>query len=212
MILYDYYRSSAAYRVRIALNLKALSYQQIAVNLLESEQQQKPHRARNPQGLVPVLEDQDTYLTQSLAICEYLDEAYPHTLQLLPTEPQQRARIRALAQLVACDIHPINNLRVLKYLKDHFGAASSDTTKWYQHWIIEGFQALEQLLANSDATGLYCHGDSPTLADICLVPQVFNANRFKVGLDQFPTISRIHSSLEALEPIAKAHPSQQPGA
>lgn len=212
MILYDYCRSSAAYRVRIALNLKALAYQQVPVSLLAGEQASAEHLARNPQGLVPALQDGDLMLTQSLAICEYLDEAYPESVPLMPDNAVGRARVRALAQLVACDIHPVNNLRMLKYLVAEFSASDEQKTRWYQHWVYRGFDALEALLAGSDATGHYCHGDQPTLADLCLVPQVFNAQRFKCNLERYPTIARINANCLAVPAFAAAHPDLQPGA
>lgn len=212
MKLYDYCRSSAAYRVRIALNMKGLEYEQIPVSLLEAEHRSAEHLARNPQGLVPSLEDKGAIINQSLAIIEYLEERYPDTLPLLPAEPLARARVRSLSQLIACDIHPVNNLRILKYLVSEFGITEEQKTAWYQHWIHAGFQALEQHLTSSDETGVYCQGDSPTLADICLVPQVFNANRFKCDLSDFPTIRRIHAACEELEAFSRAHPDLQPGA
>ncbi|WP_151703666.1 maleylacetoacetate isomerase [Nitrincola alkalilacustris] len=212
MKLYDYCRSSAAYRVRIALNMKGLEYEQIPVSLLEAEHRSAEHLSRNPQGLVPSLEDKGAIINQSLAIVEYLEERYPDTFRLLPAEPLARARVRSLSQLIACDIHPVNNLRILKYLVSEFGITEEQKTAWYQHWIHAGFQALEQHLTSSDETGVYCQGDSPTLADICLVPQVFNANRFKCDLSDFPTIRRIHAACEELEAFSKAHPDLQPGA
>lgn len=212
MKLYDYCRSSAAYRVRIALNMKGLEYEQIPVSLLEAEHRSDAHLARNPQGLIPSLEDKGSIINQSLAIIEYLEERYPDTLPLLPADPLTRARVRSLAQLIACDIHPVNNLRILKYLVAEYGISEEQKTAWYQHWIQAGFQALEQHLSSSDETGVYCQGDSPTLADICLVPQVFNANRFKCDLSDFPTIRRIHAACEELEAFSRAHPDLQPGA
>ena len=210
MILYDYCRSSAAYRVRIALNLKAINYQQVSVNLLQREQVSANHRSRNPQELVPVLEDQGQLFTQSMSICEYLDEAYPETPALLPNLPVPRARVRAMAQLICCDIHPLNNLRVIKYLVGELTISKQQKSTWYGHWIQQGFAAFEQLLAENPKTGSYCHGDTPTLADICLVPQVFNAQRFDVDLTPYPTIGNIYKQLENLEPFAKAHPTRQP--
>ncbi|MEH6577744.1 MAG: maleylacetoacetate isomerase [Amphritea sp.] len=212
MILFDYCRSSAAYRVRIALNLKALQYEQVPVSLLAGEQSSQAHLARNPQGLVPALQDGDLMLTQSLAICEYLDEAYPESVQLLPAGASGKARVRALSQLVACDVHPVNNLRILKYLVAEFDVTDEQKTSWYQHWIYQGFDALEAMLANSGETGKFCHGDLPTLADTCLVPQVFNANRFKCDLSCYPNIVRINDNCLALPAFAQAHPDNQPGA
>ncbi len=212
MILYDYCRSSAAYRVRIALNLKGLAYSQLPVNLLKNEQQGEAHLARNPQGLVPAFEDQGMLFNQSLAVCEYLDEAYPNTHRLLPDNIIEKAHVRSLAQVIACDIHPINNLRILKYLVGEFGVTEEQKIAWYQHWIHEGFRALEIQLSASGKAGDYCHGDTPSLADLCLVPQVFNAIRFKTDLNAYPTIVRIYEALEALPAFRNAHPSCQPDA
>ncbi|MBW6392554.1 maleylacetoacetate isomerase [Billgrantia antri] len=210
--LYGYYRSSAAYRVRIALNLKGLAYDQAPVNLVKGEQRGEENLARNPQGLVPVLEtDGGIQLTQSLAICEYLDERYPEP-PLLPADAQGRARVRSLAQLVACEIHPLNNLKVLKYLVHELKLDDEAKLAWYRHWIAEGFAALEARMAGEPATGTFCHGDSPTLADLCLVPQVFNAERFECDLSPYPTIRRIAERCRELEAFAKAAPGEQPDA
>ncbi|MDJ0957533.1 MAG: maleylacetoacetate isomerase, partial [Arenicellales bacterium] len=165
MILYDYFRSSAAYRVRIALNLKSLPYQQKLVSLARGEHNNKIYKHVNPQGLVPAMElDDGTVLTQSLAICEYLDEIHPQPA-LLPAGSKARARVRALAGLVACDIHPVNNLRILKFLTDELGVTEEAKLKWYRHWVSEGFVGLEAML-QSPQTGAFCHGDAPTLADV----------------------------------------------
>lgn len=212
MILYDYCRSSAAYRVRIALNLKGMDYEQIPVNLLKGEQGGDENRARNAQGFVPSMEDNGEMFNQSLSICEYLEDAYPETLALLPADAAGKARVRSLAQLIACDIHPVNNLRILKYLVAEFGVSEEQKIQWYQHWVMEGFAALEKRLAESDQTGKFCHGDKPTLADVCLVPQVFNANRFKVDMSAYPTISRIADACNEIKAFADAHPDLQPGA
>ncbi|WP_445156485.1 maleylacetoacetate isomerase [Halomonas sp. E14] len=210
--LYGYFRSSAAYRVRIALNLKGLAYEQVAVNLVKGEQRAEENLARNPQGLVPVLETDDgTRLTQSLAICEYLEERHPEPA-LLPADPASRARVRSLAQLVACEIHPLNNLKVLKYLVHELKLDEAAKLAWYRHWIAEGFTALEARLAGEAATGAFCHGDSPSLADVCLVPQVFNAERFECDLSAYPTIRRIAERCRAMEAFAKAAPGEQPDA
>ncbi|TCO79266.1 maleylacetoacetate isomerase [Plasticicumulans lactativorans] len=212
MQLHDYFRSSAAYRVRIALNLKGLAYQHVPVNLVRGEEAAASYRALNPQGLVPALVlDDGSVLTQSLAICEYLDETHPEP-PLLPRDPAGRARVRALAQVVACDIHPINNLRVLKYLVAELGASEAQKLDWYRHWVTEGLAALEALLAGHPASGRYCHGDRPTLADVCLVPQVFNARRFDCPLDAFPSVTRIVAACEALDAFAAAAPDRQPDA
>ncbi len=209
MKLYGFFRSSAAYRVRIALNLKGIDYEQLPVNLLQGQQHDVAYLRMNPQALVPVLETDDgSILTQSLAICEYLDERYPSPA-LLPIDPVERARVRALANAVACEIHPLNTLRVLNYLTDTLGANEEHKREWYQHWVVDGFRALETSLAET-ATGAYCLGNEPTLADICLVPQVYNAERFAVDLDAFPTIRRIADACNALPPFAEAHPSRQP--
>ncbi|MBA2777946.1 maleylacetoacetate isomerase [Billgrantia kenyensis] len=210
--LYGYFRSSAAYRVRIALNLKGLDYAQAPVNLVKGEQRGEENLARNPQGLVPILEtDEGAQLTQSLAICEYLDERYPAPA-LLPADAVGRARVRSLAQLVACEIHPLNNLKVLKYLVGELKVDEEAKLAWYRHWIAEGFAALEARLAGESATGEFCHGDSPTLADLCLVPQLFNAERFECDLSAYPTIRRIAERCRSLEAFAKAAPGEQPDA
>lgn len=209
-VLYGYFRSSAAYRVRIALNLKGLAYRQAPVSLVKAEQRSADFLALNPQGLVPALQDGDVLLTQSLAICEYLDEAYPDTVQLLPADPAQRAHIRAVAQAIACDIHPVNNLRILNYLKTELGQDEAARNTWYRHWVLEGFAALEQQLAAS--AGQYCFGDSITLADVCLLPQVFNARRFNVDMAPYPRLAAIADALAAVPTFADAHPSRQPDA
>ncbi|MCE8036157.1 maleylacetoacetate isomerase [Halomonas sp. MCCC 1A11062] len=210
--LYGYFRSSAAYRVRIALNLKGLDYAQVPVNLVKGEQRDEANLARNPQGLVPILEtDEGVQLSQSLAICEYLEERHPEPA-LLPADPEGRARVRSLAQLVACEIHPLNNLKVLKYLVHELKLDEAAKLAWYRHWIAEGFTALEARLAGEPATGEFCHGDSPTLADLCLVPQVFNAERFECDLSAYPTIRRIAERCRAMEAFAKAAPGAQPDA
>ncbi|UDM16686.1 maleylacetoacetate isomerase [Vogesella sp. XCS3] len=209
-VLYGYFRSSAAYRVRIALNLKGLAYRQAPVSLVKAEQRSADFLALNPQGLVPALQDGDVLLTQSLAICEYLDEAYPDTVQLLPADPAQRAHIRAVAQAIACDIHPVNNLRILNYLKTELGQDEVARNSWYRHWVQEGFAALEQQLAAS--AGQYCFGDSITLADVCLLPQVFNAQRFNVDMAPYPRLAAIADALAAVPEFADAHPSRQPDA
>lgn len=209
-ILYGYFRSSAAYRVRIALNLKGLDYAQQPVSLVKREQRGDDYLALNPQGLVPALLDNGALLTQSLAICEYLDEAYPDTVALLPAAPVLRARVRAVAQSIACDIHPLNNLRVLNYLKAELQQPEDACNSWYRHWVATGFTALEQQLAAS--AGQYCFGDVPTLADVCLLPQVFNARRFAVDMAPYPLLAAIADRLGALPAFAAAHPSQQPDA
>ena len=209
MKLYGYFRSSAAFRVRIALNLKKLDYESVAIHLRRNDQSKPDYLGVNPQGLVPTLVDGGRTLIQSLAIIEYLDEAYPNP-PLLPTEPADRARARSLAEIVACDIHPINNLRVLRYLTHSLGSDDTAIATWYNHWIDAGFQALEQLLADDPRTGTFCHGEAPGIADIVLVPQVVNAERYRLDLAPYPTIARIHQSCMALEPFAAAHPGRQP--
>jgi len=210
--LYGYFRSSAAYRVRIALNLKGLDYDQIPVNLVKGEQRGDDHLMRNPQGLVPSLVlDDSSVINQSLAICEYLDEVHPEPA-LLPINALERARVRALAQSVACEIHPLNNLRVLKYLVREMGADEAAKLAWYHHWIAEGFTALEATLSNAPSSGDFCHGDTPTLADICLIPQVYNAERFECGLSAYPTIQRIAANCRSLPAFEKAAPEVQPDA
>ncbi|MBH8581363.1 maleylacetoacetate isomerase [Halomonas pacifica] len=210
--LYGYFRSSAAYRVRIALNLKGLAYDQAPVNLVKGEQRGEEYLARNPQGLVPALvTDDGARLTQSLAICEYLDERYPEPA-LLPADAAGRARVRALAQAVACEIHPLNNLRVLKYLTGELGVDEATKMTWYRHWVSEGFAALETQLSREAGSGDFCHGDAPGLADLCLVPQVFNAERFACDLAPYPRIRRIVANCRALDAFARAAPEAQPDA
>jgi maleylacetoacetate isomerase len=207
--LYGYFRSSAAFRVRIALNLKKLDYETAAIHLRRNDQTRPDYLAVNPQGLVPTLDDGGRTLIQSLAIIEYLDEAYADPA-LLPKDPAERARVRALAEIVACDIHPINNLRVLRYLMHSLGHDEAAIATWYNHWIDAGFQAFERLLVGDPRTGAFCHGDMPGIADIALVPQVVNAERYRLDLAPYPTIARIHQSCMALDAFAAAHPDRQP--
>ena len=213
MRLYDYFRSSAAYRVRIALNLKNVKPdERTFVHLRIGSQRAQDYLALNPQGLVPALElDQGHVLTQSLAIVEYLDETYREP-PLLPKDAVGRARVRALALGVACEIHPLNNLRVLNYLTGTLGATDAQRNGWYKYWIDVGFEALERQLERDDETGTFCHGESPTLADVCLVPQLANARRFKVDVTPYPTLVRIEAACNALPAFAKAAPAQQPDA
>lgn len=214
MKIYTYFRSSAAYRVRIALNLKGLQYDTELVHLLKDGGQQNAasYRALSPLGTVPCLEtDEGGYLTQSLAIIEYLEEVHPE-VPLLPARPADRARVRSIAQTIACDIHPINNLRVLNYLGEQFQVSLEGKEAWYRHWVNEGLLAVEKMLANDSRSGRFCHGDSPGLADCCLVPQVFNAQRFNCSLEQMPTIRRIYRACEALAPFQAASPVNQPDA
>lgn len=193
MKLYSYFRSSAAYRVRIALNLKGLAPEVVPIHLLkDGGMQLKPeYHDINPQGLVPALEDQGQILSQSLAIIEYLDEVQPEPA-LLPGDALTRAHIRALSLSVACDIHPLNNLRVLRYLSNTLAVSDEQKNVWYAHWCLQGFTALEAMLAKDPRTGLFCVGDTPTMADCCLVPQVFNAQRFNIDLSAMPTVLKIN--------------------
>ena len=209
MKLYGYFRSSAAFRVRIALNLKKRDYETASIHLRRNDQSRPEYRNVNPQGLVPTLEDGGQSLIQSLAIIEYLDEIYPDP-PLLPKDPAGRARVRALADIVACDIHPINNLRVLRYLTHSLGHDEAAIASWYNHWIATGFQALETMLAEDSRTDGFCHGDTPSLADVALIPQVVNAERYRLNLAPYPTITRIFGRCMALEPFRAAHPDQQP--
>lgn len=211
MKLYGFFRSSAAFRVRIALNLKGLPYETVPIHLRRNDQASPDYRAVNPQGLVPALDDGDKILIQSLAIIEYLDETHPDP-PLLPPTPAERARVRGLADIVACDIHPINNLQVLRYLTHDLGREPGDIATWYNHWIDAGFQALEALLAHDRRTGAFCHGDQPGLADIALVPQIVNAERYRLDMAPYPTIARIFESCMKLAPFQAAHPDRQPDA
>ncbi len=211
MRLHGYYRSSASFRVRIALNLKGVAFEQQTHHLRRGEQRAPAFLALNPQGFVPALEDGGAVLTQSLAIIEYLDETLPDP-PLLPATPLARARVRALAQIVACDIHPIDNLRVLRYLRQPLGHDEATVQTWYNHWIAEGFAALEAMLAASAETGRFCHGDAPGLADICLVPQVVNAANFKLDMAPYPTVRRVFDAAMALPAFARALPANQPDA
>jgi len=208
--LYDYHRSSAAYRVRIALNLKGLHYESQPVDLLDGGQSDETYRRINPQGRVPTLVDPQQALGQSLAIIEFLDETCPDP-PLLPDEARARARVRQLAQIVACDIHPLNNLRVLQHLEQQLGTSEEQRRAWYRRWIAEGFAAIETLL-DDERTGRYCHGDAPTMADCCLVPQVYNARRWDCDLSPYPSICRIDASCLSLPAFARARPEAQPRA
>ena len=210
--LYTYFRSSAAYRVRIALHLKGLPYEAVPVHLLRGggEQHDPAYAARNPAELVPMLEDGDLTLTQSLAIIEYLDARHPYPA-LLPQDPAARARVRSLALAVACDIHPLANLRVLRYLKG-LGIEEPQRREWSRHWIATGLMAIERLLTADGATGSCCHGDAPTIADCCLIPQVFNATRVGCELQPWPTVLRIYEHCNELEPFRLAAPAAQPDA
>jgi maleylacetoacetate isomerase len=210
-ILHGYYRSSAAFRVRIALNLKNIDYDSVPHHLRRNEQRAADYLRLNPQGLVPTLEIGGLVLSQSLAIIEYLDETMPSP-PLLPTDPAGRARVRALAQVVACDIHPVDNLRVLRYLRRSLGHDETAVQTWYNHWIAEGFAAFEAMLAGSNQTGRFCHADAPTVADICLVPQVVNSQNYKLDLQPYPTIRRVYEACMALPAFERALPGNQPDA
>lgn len=212
MKLYSYFRSSASFRLRIALALKGLVVESIPVNLLKGDQYADSYRAVNPQSLVPSLVlDDDVTLTQSLAIMEYLEEVYPNP-SLLPADTLGRARVRALALVVACDIHPLNVPRVMKHLVKEFTCDEEGKSRWMAHWIGEGFAALENLLSNHVATGPFCHGDQPTLADCCVIPQVFNALRFQVPLEAYPTIRKIYDHAMTHPAFQAASPQNQPDA
>jgi maleylpyruvate isomerase len=209
MRLYGNWRSSAAYRARIALNLKGLAYESVPVNLRGGEQNGAGYRARNPEGLVPLLEDDELRLRQSLAIIEWLDETHPDP-PLLPAEPAARAEVRAIALAIACDIHPLNNLRVLQYLERELGHGEDDRMRWYRHWIACGLGALEAQLEGR--SGTFCHGERPTLADICLVPQMYNGRRYGCDLEPYPMLRRIDEHCRALPAFAAAAPERQPDA
>ncbi|UXB32744.1 maleylacetoacetate isomerase [Stenotrophomonas maltophilia] len=213
IVLYTYWRSSAAYRVRIGLELKGLAWEARPVHLVRDggEQHRDAYRALNPQQQVPTLLHEGHVLTQSLAILEYLDERFPQ-VPLLPADAAGRARVRALAQLVACDIHPINNLRVIQYLERDLQVPADARTQWTLHWIAEGFAAMEALLVNSRDTGAFCHGDRPGLADICLLPQLYNAHRFGLDLAPYPTLRRIEAACQAVDASDRARPENQPDA
>jgi maleylacetoacetate isomerase len=203
-VLYDYFRSSACYRVRIALNLKGIAYEAVPINLLDGAQKTDAYRARNPQGFVPLLEIDGHRLGQSLAIIDYLDATRPEP-RLVPVDPADRAHVLALALAIACDIHPLNNLRVLKRLTA-LGHQQEARDDWYRHWIREGFDALEPLAAAR--AGRFLFGDSPTVADLCLVPQMFNARRFELPLVDYPTLVRADANAGALDAFAAAHPDR----
>ena len=205
-IFYEYFRSSAAYRVRIALKLKGIDYESRQIDLREGEQRSDEYRASNPLGLVPMLEVDGHRITQSLAIIVYLDMRYPNQ-PLLPASADARSHVISLSETVACDIHPLNNLRVLKYLKNELGHSQEDVDRWYAHWITEGLSALEALAA--PRAGTFLLGDGPTAADCCLIPQLYNARRFNVPLDDYPTLLRVDENANRLDAFAAAHPDRQ---
>jgi maleylacetoacetate isomerase len=211
--LYSYWRSSAAYRVRIGLNLKGLAYEIVPVHLLRDggEQLTDAFAANNPQKLVPVLQHGQRMFRQSLAILEYVDEVWP-TPPLLPATSRERQRVRSLAQLVAMDVHPLNNLRVMRYLEREWNVPQAERDSWTRHWIAEGFDAMEALLRDHPATGTFCDGFSPTIADCCLVPQVYNARRFGVDMARYPTITAIEQACLELPEFRDAAPDRQPDA
>jgi maleylpyruvate isomerase len=213
MKLYTYFRSSAAYRVRIALNLKGLQYDAIPVHLLRGggEQLQEQYRAINPSGLVPAFQDDYITLTQSMAILEYLEDAHPK-MPIMPKDATERARVRELAQIIACDIHPVNNLRVLRYLVHDLGVTEEKKAEWYRHWLVSGLEVLEKHLARDPSAGPLCHGHKPTIADCFLVPQVFNAQRHGIDVSIYPNISRINALCVQIPAFVAAHPSNQPDA
>nr|WP_148340816.1 maleylacetoacetate isomerase [Aquicella siphonis] len=209
MKLYDYFRSSASYRVRIALNLKKLDYQSVPVHLLNNggEQHSDEYRKINPQSLVPALQDGNKILTQSLAIIEYLEDLHPEP-PLLPSHPYEKARVRSFALSIAADLHPLNNLRILKYLTEELHLSDEQKTKWYHHWMNKGLTALEKQLERHPSTDEFCFGSQPTLADLCLVPQLLNARRFNCNLDACPTLVRIDANCQKLEAFIKARPAE----
>jgi maleylpyruvate isomerase len=208
--LYTYFRSSAAFRVRIALNLKGLAYDPVFIHLAKGEHRKPQYANVYPQALLPTLVDEGEALSQSLAIIEYLDETHPKP-PLLPKDALGRARVRSLSLLIACEIHPLNNLRVLQYLKRHLAQNEEQINTWYRHWIADGLLKLEAELARP-GTGKLCHGDTPTMADCCLVPQVFNAKRYNSDLAPYPTVMRVFDACMKLEAFDRAQPSKQPDA
>ena len=211
MQLYNYFRSSASYRVRIALALKGLEYDYMPVHLLKNEQLGPAFAQISPAGLVPVLQDGDKLLTQSIAIIEYLDETHPEP-SLLPGDAFQRARIRALGQDIACEIHPINNLRVLRYLVRDLKVSEDDKNRWYRHWVETGLEAVERQLAGDADQNRFCFGATPTLADCVLVPQIHNAQRMECRLDHVPTVMRVFAECMQHDAFAKTQPSACPDA
>lgn len=210
MELFGYFRSSAAYRVRVALNIKQLAYDHVGVSLLAGAHKDADYLDKNPQGFVPYLTDGDVTMGQSMAMLEYLEETYPDPA-LLPGDAAGRARVRQIAGIVASDIHPLDNLRVLKYITAELGVSEAQKTTWYHHWILEGFKAIEAMLQQG-AESDFCHGNQVSFADICLVPQVYNARRFNCPLDEFPTIVRIVDHCNEMPAFIRALPENQPDA
>ena len=212
IVLHNYYRSSTSYRVRIALEMKRLAYRYVAHHLRHGDHREPAYLAVNPQGFVPALVWSDgTLLLQSLAIMEFLDESVPEP-PLLPSDALGRARVRMLAQMIACDIHPVNNLQILTSLRALYGAGDDDIANWFRHWVNETFEPLEKILASSPDTGTFCHGESPGIADICLVAQVANNARFNVDMAPYPAISRINAACMELQAFIRASPANQPDA
>lgn len=214
MKLYTYFRSSAAYRVRIAMNLKGIPYEPEFIHLAKGRHNDESYGAVNPAKLVPALIDDGNLLTQSIAIMEYLEETHP-AVPLLPQAPLDRARVRALSLLISCEIHPLNNLRVLKYLNGVLKVTEEQKNAWYRHWVEDGLAKLEAMLADGKTagkTGTFCHGESPGMADCCLVPQIANGKRFDCNFDHVPTVMRIYDACNELEAFQKAAPSNQPDA
>lgn len=213
MKLYTFFRSSASYRVRIALNLKGLNYEQVPIHLRRGggEQWTSAYKAINPQGLVPTLEDGGRLITQSLAVIEYLEERYPEPA-LLPGDAADRATVRAMALTVACEIHPLQNLRVLNYLRNELKQGEEDVNRWARHWITLGLSALEQWVLSAPKQGRFCFGDAPSLADLFLVPQLYNARRFGCDLSGYRSLVEIDANCVALPAFAKAAPENQPDA
>lgn len=211
MKLYTFFRSSASFRVRIALNYKGIRHDLALVSLPKGEHLEAKYRSVNPQGLVPALEDAGRILTQSLAIIEYLDEVHPGP-RLLPSDPVDRHYVRAFSQIVACEIHPLNNTRTLKHVRKTYGLDEEGVNAWYRHWIAEGFAMMESFLTEHGKDGKYCLRDQVSMADCCLVPQVFNAQRYHCDLSAYPTVMKIHEACMKLDPFIQAQPSRQPDA
>lgn len=211
MKLYNYFRSSASYRVRIVANLKGIDYEYVSIDLVRGESRGSSYEALNPQGRVPTLEENGKLIGQSLAICEYIEETHPNP-PVLPRDPAGRARVRALALAVACEIHPIGGGRAQSHLAKEFNASEAQRAQWSRHWMAEGFREIESILTGSKETGRFCHGDSPTIADAFLVPQVYNARLAKVDMTAFPTIQRICAECDKVEAFERARPERQPDA